>query len=175
VAALGAAAMLLASCSGSSAGLIPASAAGPLRGDFERVARAAESGNGKCEQTEAAISQTEVDFAGLPSSVNGELRATLRRGIANLRLHALALCTQPLPQPTTTTAAPTTTKTTTTPTVTETTPTETAPTTSTPTPPGPGGGTPAEESSGGDSEKGKGEGAGSDHGGGAGGGLEAGK
>jgi hypothetical protein len=154
--ALAASALLFGSCGGSAGDLIPASAAGPLRGDFERVAQAAEKGNGKCDETEAAISQTEIDFANLPHSVNSELRATLRRGIANLRLHALALCTQPLPQLTTTSTTPAPEKTTTTPTVTQTTPTQTTPTTETPSEPGPGGGTPAEETPG--SEKGDGTG-----------------
>jgi hypothetical protein len=152
-AALGVAAAVLVSCSSSGGGLIPAGNAGPLRGDFEAVVRAAESGNGKCSETESALSKTELDLAALPASVNSELRSTLRQGIDNLKLRALALCAQPLPQSTnttTTTQATPTTKTTTTPTTPTT--TSTAPTTSTPTTPtttNPGGGTPPEESKGG--------------------------
>jgi hypothetical protein len=143
------AAALLVSCSGSGgADLIPAGNAGPLRADFEAVARAAESGNGKCAGTESALSKTESDFAALPSSVNSELRNTLSQGIANLKVRALALCSQPLPQTTTqtqTTTTPTTKTSTTpsTPTTTQTTPT--TPTTHTTTTPG--GGTPPEEES----------------------------
>jgi len=145
-AALGAATALLVSCS-SSGGLIPAANAGPLRGDFEKVARAAEAGNGKCSETEAALSKTELDFAGLPRSVDAELRNTLRQGIDNLKHRALTLCSQPLPQETNTTPTTTqTTPTTTTPT-TPTTTTGTTPTTpTTPTTTSPGGGTPPEES-----------------------------
>src|SRR2546423_40816 len=78
----------------------------------------------------------------------GALRNTLRKGIANLRVHALELCKQPLVA---TTSTPTkTTSTPTTPTSTNTTPTTTTPTTTqttptTPTTSGPGGGTPAPE------------------------------
>jgi hypothetical protein len=159
-AALGAAAALLVACSGSAGGLIPSGNAGPLRGDFEAVARAAESGNGKCSETESALSKTELDFAALPSSVNAELRSTLSQGIANLKVRALALCSQPMPQTNTTptTTTPTTATTTpTTPTTSSTTNT-TPPPTTTPTTTNPGGGTPPEES--------KGAGAGGEHAGG---------
>ena len=143
---LGAAtALLLVSCSGSG-GLIPAGNAGPLQGDFQAIASAAERGNGKCAETEAAISKTELDFSGLPSSVDAGLRSTLRQGIDNLKRRALALCTQPLPGATNTTAT-TTQTTTTTPATTQTTTTTNTPTTP-PTPTtnaSPEGGTPAEE------------------------------
>ncbi|HEY4427646.1 MAG TPA: hypothetical protein VGN08_05540 [Solirubrobacteraceae bacterium] len=149
-AALGAAAALLVSCGSSTGKLIPAADAGPLQSDFEAVAGAAQSGNGNCSETEAAILKTEHDFAVLPSSVDAGLRSTLRQGITNLRKHALELCRQPLSQPTTTTTAPKTTSTRSTPTTTtetQTTTTQTTPTTTptTPTTSGPGGGTPAEE------------------------------
>jgi hypothetical protein len=144
-AGLGAAtALLLVSCSGSG-GLIPAGNAGPLQGDFQAIASAAERGNGKCADTEAAISKTELDFSGLPSSVDAGLRSTLRQGIDNLKRRALGLCTQPLPAATNTTATSTQT-TTTTPATTQTTTTNTSttpPTTTTNA--SPGGGTPAEE------------------------------
>jgi cytoskeletal protein RodZ len=145
---LGVVAALLVACGSSGKGLIPTANAGPLQSDFEAVAQAAESGEGSCTATEAAIAKTESDFAALPSSVDKGLRKTLTLGIANLRRRALALCAQPLPQSTSTTTTPTTTTSTqttpTTTTSTETTPT--TPTTSTPTTPTattPGGGTPA--------------------------------
>ncbi len=159
--ALGVCAALLASCGGSSKGLIPTSDAGPLQSDFEAVARAAEEGNGSCTSTESALLKTEQDFARLPSSVDSGLRETLTRGIENLRSRALALCTQPLPQATTQSTPKTTKTTTSTTTPPPTTSTETQ-TTSTPTtspqappsPSGPGGGTqaPGEETHAGEAE-----------------------
>jgi cytoskeletal protein RodZ len=144
---LGVAAALLVACGSSGKGLIPTANAGPLQSDFEAVAQAAESGEGSCTATEAAIAKTESDFAALPSSVDKGLRKTLTLGIANLRRRALALCAQPLPQSTSTTTTPTTTTSTqTTPTTTPTETTPTTPTISTPTTPTattPGGGTPA--------------------------------
>ncbi len=148
---LGVAAALLVSCGSSGKGLIPLANAGPLQGDFEAVAQAAQKGDGNCTATTEAINKTERDFAALPATINGGLRQTLTRGIANLREQALTLCAQPLAQTTTTSAARTTTKTetqppaptTTTPPGTQT--TSTAP--STPTTPAPapnnGGGTAA--------------------------------
>ncbi|HZL48217.1 MAG TPA: hypothetical protein VFC30_04295 [Solirubrobacteraceae bacterium] len=143
-----AAAALLVACGSSGKGLIPTANAGPLQSDFEAVAQAAQSGEGNCTVTEAAIAKTEQDFAALPTTVDQGLHKTLSQGISNLRTRALALCAQPLPQTTSTTSSPkTTTTTTTTPTTTtnttETTTTQTRPTTSTPTSSGPGGGTPA--------------------------------
>jgi hypothetical protein len=149
--ALGVAAALLVSCGSSATKLIPAANAGPLQSDFEAVAQAAQSGNGNCTETEAALQKTEQDFAALPQGVDSGLRNTLRQGISNLRKHALELCKQPLAQPTTPTTTPKTTTTapTTTPTDTQTipTPTTTTPTstTTTPTTSSPGGGTPAPE------------------------------
>jgi hypothetical protein len=144
---LGVCAALLVSCSSSGKGLIPTSEAGPLQGDFEAVAQAAEGGDGNCTATESALLKTEQDFARLPSTVDAGLRETLRRGIENLRTRSLALCAQPLPQATDTQTTPkTTTSTQTTPpasTETQTTSTQTTPPTSTPSPSGPGGGTPA--------------------------------
>jgi hypothetical protein len=144
---LGVLAAVLVSCGGSGAGLIPTGDAGPLQSDFEAIAAAAQSGNGSCAGTEAAIVKTERDFRALPGSVDSGLRTTLRQGISNLRARALVACTQPLPQATVTTPTKTTqtTPSTSTPTTTQTTPTDTTPTTSTTTPTttGPGGGTPA--------------------------------
>ena len=148
---LGVSAALLVACGSSGKGLIPTANAGPLQTDFEAVAQAAESGEGSCTATEAAIEKTESDFAALPATVDAGLRKTLSVGIANLRHRALALCAQPLPQttsttktsstPTTTTSTQTTPSTTTT--HTETTTTPTTPTATTPTATTPGGGTPA--------------------------------
>jgi cell division septation protein DedD len=145
---LGVAAALIISCGSSGAGLIPTGNAGPLQSDFETVAQAAQSGNGSCTGTEAAIAKTEHDFNTLPASVDSSLRSTLRQGISSLRARALALCAQPLQQPTVT--ATTTKSTQTTPTPTQTTPTQSTPTQTTPTTPTttpttttPGGGTPA--------------------------------
>jgi hypothetical protein len=146
---LGALTAMLVSCGSSGAGLIPAGNAGPLQRDFEEIAAAAQSGNGSCSATEAAIQKTEQDFRSLPGNVDNGLRNTLRQGIANLRGRALVACTQPLPQATVTTSTTkTTTPTTSTPapTTSTTTPTTTTPPTTTTTPPtttGPQGGTPA--------------------------------
>ncbi|MGH2865614.1 MAG: hypothetical protein ACRDJX_10265 [Solirubrobacteraceae bacterium] len=139
-AVLGVLAALLVGC-GSSTKLIPTADAGPLQSDFEAVARAAETGDGNCAATEAAIARTEGDFSTLPASVDSGLRETIRNGIDDLRSHALALCAQPLARTTstnttakTTTSAPppaaptptTTTNTQTTQTATGNTPPETA-------------------------------------------------
>jgi hypothetical protein len=148
---LGIAAALLVACGSSNGKLIPVADSGPLQGDFETVAQAAESGNGNCSATETALAKTEQDFNGLPGSVDSGLLDTLRQGIENLRKRALALCAQPLaqntatsttPKPSTTTGTSTATTPATTPTAT--TPTTPIPTTPTPTTPAtPGGGTPA--------------------------------
>jgi cytoskeletal protein RodZ len=149
---LGVSAALLVACGSSGKGLIPSANAGPLQSDFEAVAQAAQSGEGNCTATEAAIEKTESDFAALPATVDSGLHKTLSLGIANLRHRALALCAQQFPQTTSTSTTktsttPTTTSTQTTPTTTstptETTATSTTPTTSTPTATTPGGGTPA--------------------------------
>jgi hypothetical protein len=176
VGALGVAAALLVSCGASTGKLIPAANAGPLQSDFEAIAQAAQTGNGNCSETEAAILKTEHDFAALPATIDSGLHNTLRQGIANLRKHALELCKQPLAQPTTTTAPPktTTTHTTaTTPTETQTSTTPTTPSTtpSTPTTSGPGGGTPAPEHE----APHEGGGTGVENSGGAGAGPEGGK
>jgi hypothetical protein len=179
---LGVAAALLVSCGTSTGKLIPAADAGPLQSDFEAIAQAAQSGNGNCSETEAAILKTEHDFAVLPSTIDTGLRNTLRQGIANLRKHALELCKQPLAQPTTTTSTPKTTTTHTTPTTptetqTSTTPTTPSTTPTTPTTTGPGGGTPAPETKptpeGGGTKPG--EGGGAAPGGAGAGGQEGGK
>jgi hypothetical protein len=124
------AALAVLACGGSGKNLIPLADAGPLQGDFEAVAQAAQSGGGDCTATKAAIEKTEQDFAALPASVDAGLHAKLSEGISNLRERALALCTQPLTQTNTTTTSRTTP---TTPTRTDTTPTTptTTPTTST--------------------------------------------
>jgi cytoskeletal protein RodZ len=151
---LGVSAALLVACGSSGKGLIPTANAGPLQSDFEAVAQAAESGEGNCTATEAAIQKTESDFAALPATVDAGLRKTLDAGIANLRHRALALCAQQFPQTTSTsttktsTTPTTTTNTQTTPTATtpahtETSTTPTTPTVTTPTATTPGGGTPA--------------------------------
>jgi hypothetical protein len=143
-------ALLVAACGSSGGKLIPLADAGPLQSDFEAVAQAAETGNGNCAATEAAITTTEQNFNELPATVDAGLRQTLRQGIDNLRSHALALCAQPLAQATVTSTTPKTTPANTTSTSTTTpatTPTTTTPATTTPatttTAPGTGGGTPA--------------------------------
>jgi cell division septation protein DedD len=148
---LGAAAALLVACGSSGGGLIPAADGGPLQGDIETVEQAAESGDGNCTSTEAALLKTDQDYASLPSSVDSGLRDKIRLGIENLHKVAKEACEQPLAA-TKTVTTPKTTSTATTPTVTtptQTTTSTTAPTT--PTPPAPegeeepgtGGGTPA--------------------------------
>jgi hypothetical protein len=137
-------AVVLGACGSTGKGLIPAASAGPLQSDFEAVAQAAQSGEGSCSATEAAIAKTEQDYSALPATVNAGLRNTLHQGIANLSTRARALCAQPLARNTVTSSTPSTT-TATTPTTSTPTDTQTAtqPTTSTTTPtsPGPGGGT----------------------------------
>jgi hypothetical protein len=167
---LGVAAAALVSCGSSGKGLIPLADAGPLQSDFEAVAHAAQTGDGDCTTTAAAINKTEQDFATLPASIDPGLRAKLQEGIKNLREHALALCAQPLAQTTTTSAQRTTTttpppktQTTTPPTTTQTTSTQTTSTTpTTPTTPNNGGGTvaPGESPAGGGVGQGGGTGAG---------------
>jgi hypothetical protein len=138
----GVAAALLVSCASSGQGLIPASAAGPLKSDFEAVQQSAESANGDCSTTEAALRKTEEDFGALPSSVDAGLRSNLHQGIANLRVRAHEMCVQPGTQTATTTTATTTTAPPTTTSTATTTPTQSTPST-TPTTSGPGGGTAA--------------------------------
>ena len=172
--ALGALAALAVSCSGSGKGLIPTADAGPLQGDFEAVANAAENGDGSCTRTESALLKTDQDFAALPTGVNSGLRSRLHEGIENLRTRALALCAQPLPQSTVTSTTPktTTSTTTTTPPPTETeTETQTTPPPETEEPSGPGGGTPAP----GEPKPGEVEGAGGASGDSGAGGQEAGR
>jgi hypothetical protein len=170
---LGVAAAALVSCGSSGKGLIPSANAGPLQGDFEAVAQAAESGNGSCAATESALGKTEQDFLALPATVDRGLHARLEVGIANLRKQALAMCVQPTETATSaTTTQTTTTSTTTTPPSTETTPTTPNTTATTPTgtqttptttPPSQSGGTEAhdaEEGAGKGNGEGKGEGKG---------------
>jgi hypothetical protein len=158
-AVLGVAAALLVACGGSGKGLIPAAQAGPLQSDFEAVAHAAESGDGSCAGTEAALGKTEKDFLALPATVDAGLRSRLKQGIDNLRSRALAMCAQPAPTVTTATTPTATTETTTTPTATTTTPTTPTPA---PPPSEEGGGTaaPGEEGEGPGAGKGKGKGKG---------------
>jgi hypothetical protein len=147
-------AVVLASCGSSGKGLIPLANAGPLQGDFEAVAQAAQSGGGDCTATTEAINKTERDFAALPASVDAGLRGKLSEGISNLRERALVLCAQPSTQTTTTRTTTTTTQAPksqpTTPTSTPTTPTATTPVTppTATTPANNGGGTAAPGSEG---------------------------
>jgi cell division septation protein DedD len=166
---LGIGAATLVACGSSSVGLIPPTNAGPLRSDFEAVARAAAAGNGSCEATESALGKTEQDFLALPASIDRGLHKRLEEGISNLRTLARAMCIQPATGATSTEGTQTSTTPTTT-TSTETTPTTTTSTTTTPTtttptsttkPPSESGGTEAgegesEESPGKGKSKGKG-------------------
>jgi hypothetical protein len=148
---LGVGGALLVSCGSSGASLIPVANAGPLKSDFEEVARAAQNGNGSCAATEAAILKTTQDYAALPASVDSGLRNTLNQGITNLRERAQEQCRQSLQSSTATSTATksttstttptTTTSTTTTPTTTTSTTTTPTGTTTTPTTTGTGGGT----------------------------------
>jgi hypothetical protein len=170
---LGAAVPLLLSCGSSGAGLIPAQNAGPLQSDFETVSQTAETGNGSCGATEAAILKTEQDFTALPSTIDRGLHNRLQEGITKLRSDALSLCKQALPQATATETTPktstSTTTTPTTPTAPQTTTTPTTPTT-TPTTSNPGGGTPG-PSEGGSEQGGAGAGEGTPRGDGSPGGA----
>jgi hypothetical protein len=151
---LGLCCLLLASCGSSGKGLIPSRNAGPLQGDFEAIARAAESGNGSCTATATAIRKTEQDLAALPPTIDAGLHKTIETGMSNLRSRALTLCAQSIPPPeaTTTLSSTTTSKSTQSSTTsssttqtTETTSTQSTPTESATatTPSGPGGGTQA--------------------------------
>jgi hypothetical protein len=167
---LGLAAVAVSSCGSSTTGLIPEENAGPLKSDFEAVAKAALAGNGNCGETDEAVNKTEQDFAALPSSVNAGLRTTLQTGIANLSARARQACAQPLAATTTTGASSTSTSTSSTTSTTTSTPTSTSTTstssTATVTPPtatttpGVGGGTqaPPGESGGAGSGQGNGQG-----------------
>ncbi len=175
---LGVGAAALVACGSSGKGLIPLANAGPLQSDFEAVAQAAQTGNGDCTTTTAAINKTEQDFAALPANIDPGLHSRLSQGISNLRERALALCAQPLVQTTTTSAPPHTTATTktepptTTPTTTQTTSTQTTPTTpSAPAQPGTGGGTAAPD---GENAPGAGQGGGTGVGESGGAGIGAG-
>jgi hypothetical protein len=140
---LGLSCIALAACSSANPGLIPTANSGPLQVDFETVAADAQTGNGSCGETAAAIRKTEQDFSELPATVDSNLRNTLSSGIANLSSRALTLCAKPIATTTTTTTQTSTTSTTTTTfTTSETTTTETT-TASVPTTSSPGGGTPA--------------------------------
>jgi hypothetical protein len=154
-AALGLSAAMLVSCGSSPGGLIPLASAGPLRGDFETVARAAQAANGDCKATTQALATTERDFRALPS-IDAGLHSRLSEGIKNLRSQALALCEQPLANTSTATTTksiqttPTNTATQTIPTTTTTqsTPTNTTSTqTNTQLPPGGGTQAPSEGAS----------------------------
>jgi hypothetical protein len=142
---LGVAATSAMACGSSGKGLIPASAAGPLQGDFEAVANAAEAGNGDCTATDEAVAKTEQDFAGLPIGVDRGLRERIREGIANLSERARAMCAEPATTVTTTSSTRTSTTTTTsTPTSSSTTTTSSSSTSPATSVPNQGGGTPAE-------------------------------
>ncbi|HXW58787.1 MAG TPA: hypothetical protein VEJ23_04845 [Solirubrobacteraceae bacterium] len=158
------AALVLVSCGASGQGLIPSANAGPLQADFEAVMREAESGDGSCAGTEAALLRTERDYGALPASVDAGLRRRLSEGISKLRDDALGACAQPHPRATVTTTTTKTIappKTTTTPTVPQTTSTQTTPPTTTPAPSPEGGGTLAPGSGGEESgAPGSGQGAG---------------
>lgn len=178
---LGILAAVLVACGSSGKGLIPLANAGPLQSDFEEIAQAAQTGNGNCAATTAAINKAERDFAALPTTVDAALRSRLSQGLSNLRERALALCAEPLaPSTTTSTTRTTTTHTQSTPAPA---PTATTPTTTThesttpapsPTPPtgngsGNGGGTAAPGENPGGVEPGGGVSAGEAEGNGGGG------
>ncbi len=167
---LGVATAALVSCGSTGKGLIPSADATPLQSDFEAVARAAETGDGSCAETESALGKTEQDFLKLPTTVDPGLHARLQEGIENLRKQALTMCEQAAETKTTGTQTSTTSTTTpstgteTTPPP-QTTPTTTTPTTSTPTattPPSESGGTEAGEAE--ETGKGKGNGKGEGNG-----------
>jgi hypothetical protein len=160
----------LSACGSSTAGLIPEENAGPLKGDFEAVAKAALAGDGNCGETDEALNKTEQDFAALPSSVNAGLRRTLQAGIVNLSERARQACKEPLASTTTTGASTSSTSTSTTTSTTTSTPTTTSSTTTsstatltppTATTPGVGGGTQAPPGESGTPGNGQGNGQGS--------------
>jgi hypothetical protein len=167
VALLGVATALLASCGSSGKGLIPTANGTALQGDFEEVARAAESGNGSCKATESALGKTEQDFLALPTTVDKGLHRRLEEGIAHLHKQALAVCEQPAATSTSTTSTQTSTTpptsgttstettSTTAPGATTSTPTSTQTPPTTSTPQNPGGGVEAPEQ--GSGEQGAGE------------------
>ncbi len=168
---------LLTACGSSTAGLIPAENAGPLKSDFEAVAQAALAGDGNCATTNEALAKTEQDFAALPPTVDAGLRKTLQVGIANLSTRARVACTEPLASTTTTgvpstTTSSSTTTTTSSPTSTSSTQTSSTATITPPTAtttPGIGGGTQAPPGEGGSQGNGQGNGNGNGNGNGQGG------
>ena len=109
--------------------------AGPLQSDFEAVAQAAESGDGNCIATEAALAEdrTRTSPRCRRPSI-GALRSRLRQASRTSTRSRWNCAAQPLVQTTGTETSPKTTTstdtTTTTPTVTQTTTTQTTPTTS---------------------------------------------
>ena len=84
-------------------GLIPAANAGPLRSDFEAVAKAAQAGNGNCTATTEADRQNRT---GLRRAALDDRRGTAQQRSARASqtcAHARSkLCAQPLAQTTTT-------------------------------------------------------------------------
>jgi hypothetical protein len=182
---LGLAVVAVSACGSSTAGLIPAENAGPLKNDFEAVAKAALAGDGNCGETDEALSKTEQDFVALPSSVNSGLRRTLQAGIANLSARARQACKEPLASTTTTGASTTSTSTSSTTSTTTSTPTTTSSTstsstvTVTPptatTTPGVGGGTQAPQGESGAPGNGQGNGLGNNETGAGAGGAGAGE
>lgn len=80
---------MLAAC-GTGTGLIPATQAGALEKGFEEIATYAQEG--RCTAAREAIETTQAGAEGLGSGVNAKLRATILRGIANLRKRALSEC-----------------------------------------------------------------------------------
>ncbi len=170
-------ALLLACGSANTAGLIPATNAGPLKSDFDAVASAVT--NHDCRGASSALHQVGSELRRLPRTLDAHLHQRLVQGYVNLLKVTPQQCQQTTSTattpPTTTTPTDTTPTQTTTPptTPTQTTPTQTTPTpvpttptptTSTP-PPGNGGGAPAPDGGG---AKKKGDGNGAGNGGGAG-------
>jgi hypothetical protein len=123
---LGAGAAGLAACGSGTASkaLIPASEAGPLKGDFDDVAAAVN--NGDCPGATQALNHAQDHLLSLPRSTSVRLRRRLEEGISTLRPQAERECVAAQTQTETvpTTTEPATTDTTTT----ETTPTDTTPT-----------------------------------------------
>jgi hypothetical protein len=129
--ALGGAGALLASCGGSSAGLIPAGQANTLDSHLQAVANAVDARD--CDTAVAAVGRVAAEIASLSHSVDVRLRLRLKQGTSRLVKAVPVDCVAPRPTTTTTTATEPTTATTT---KTEpTTATDTTPTTATDTTP----------------------------------------
>jgi hypothetical protein len=108
-AALGVAVALLVACGSSGSGKIPSADATRLDRALNRVAADTRAGN--CDAAEAAVVRAQGVALNLPDSVDRQLRARVRAGIANLGDRVPIQCQQAQTGETTTQQQPTQTQT----------------------------------------------------------------